>query len=465
MHNFFQKNLPALSRHTTCRLPDALPDNITAQTTQSGEVTIKYGNLLIHSAYDPVKEGHSLAKNVALGSWVCLYGFGLGYHVEAILNKIGPDGTLLVIELNPDLLASAMILRDLTTLLSDKRLRLVFGEQEEQVAAEISHHMDLSNHSTLSQAIVLFHSPSLKCIPKHFERITNALEILQMERRVPAIFGDLERDNYLANKEIADRSSGIIDYRDAHKSQPAILVSAGPSLDDIIPYLKRIEGHCILSCVDTALPILSREDISPRYVFTLDPQDDSFLYFIDDLEHPAKLVYIPTANAKVVRFYKGEKIVVIKEGHALFENTTLPKEKGTTPAGGSVSCLGIDCLIQMGCNPIILAGQDCAFSGNLVYSRYATINDHLRDRVGAWNTLANLNSEKMREQKMIEVENLDGGKIFTNQMMYSYLRNIEQMARAHPKIKIHNLRTHGARIENLISLGSINDIMTLLQPL
>lgn len=463
MLEYLKKNIESLSRHTLCPLPDKLPDHVAVQPTSGGNVTIKYGDLLIHSSYDPVKEGLTFAKNIARGSAICLYGFGLGYHVGALLDKIGPEGSLLVIELNPDLLASAMMLRDQTALLSDKRLHLVYGTDEPLVAAEISRHMNQTKDSPSGiSLVVLFHSPSFKCIPKHFERIGNALEILQMERRVPAIFGDLESENYFFNKDIVGRSPGINTCRDAHKNQSAVLVSAGPSLDDVIPYLGKIGQHCVLACVDTALPVLSREGIFPQYVFSLDPQDESFLYFRADLDNPAKLVYLPTASARVVHSYRGEKIVVFKEGHALFkDNPELMNEKGTTRAGGSVSCLGIDCLLQMGCNPIVMAGQDCAFSGNRTYSRHAIMNETLLDKIYQFKTLASQHMEKMQETKMIQADCMDGQKVFTNQMMYSYLRNIEVLAQS--ERQIHNLRSHGARIGNVTDLGSINDMMKVLQ--
>ena len=463
MYNFFKNNIEALSRHTSCRLPDKLPANVSVQKTQSGEVTIKYGELLIHSAYDPVKEGQIIAKNIVVGSLVCLYGFGLGYHVQAILDKIGPEGSLVVIELNPDLLASAMILRDQTALLSQKHLHLVFGKEEASVAGKISGHMDHPSHAA---STVIFHSPSFKCIPKHFNRIINALEILQMERRGPAVFGDLENSNYALNKETVNRSPGINAYRDSHKNRPAILLSAGPSLDNVLPYLGEMEKHCVIACVDTAFPILSQQGIFPHYVFSLDPQEESFFHFIDNLENTAKLIYTPTANSNIVSCYKGEKIVVFKEGHSLFKyDVALMKEKGATPAGGSVSCLGIDCLIQLGCNPIMLAGQDCMFSGNRTYSRHAMINSELLDEASSFITLEQVHFKKMRETKLVSVENLDGEVFSTNQMMYSYLRNIEQLAETHPKTKIYNLLSRGARIENTTSLGSITDIMKLLPSL
>ena len=54
--------------------------------------------------------------------------------------------------------------------------------------------------------------------------------------------------------------------------------------------------------------------------------------------------------------------MVYKEGKKL-SNHDQYKTKGTTQAGGSVACLGVDALIKLGCEPIFLIGQDCAFTG------------------------------------------------------------------------------------------------------
>ena len=70
---------------------------------------------------------------------------------------------------------------------------------------------------------VLFHSPSFKCIPKHFEHLSNVLEILLIERRVPAVFGDLENQNYSFNKGIINQGPGIKSLRGKHQNHPAVL--------------------------------------------------------------------------------------------------------------------------------------------------------------------------------------------------------------------------------------------------
>ncbi len=447
-------------------LPEIFSDRVEPLTAASGAPTLRFDKLLIHSSYDPVKEGLSFAKSVLPGSWVCLYGFGLGYHVQSLLEKIGPNGRLLVIELNPDLLCAAIHFRDQTNVFADSRLQMIFGREESSVSGEISKQMSewTRPSSAASRPVeVLFHSPSFKCIPKNFPSLTNALEVLLMERRFPAVLGDLESQNYALNREMVQQSPGINSLRGTHRGQPGVLVSAGPSLDDLLPYLQRFAKSAVIASVDTALPILAHENIHPQYVFTLDPQEESFLSFRENLDSRFKLIYTPTAATKIISCFQGEKFVVFKEGHSLYQNQkSQMEEKGTTQTGGSVSCLGLDCLIQLGCDPIFLIGQDCAYSGGRTYSKHSNMNTQLLDRIAERVTLSSGHMEKTGSKKQIRIKGNSAAMVSTSQSMYSYKRALEEIARQHTGTRIFNLSSHGAELENITSLSSISEFANKL---
>ena len=310
---------------------------------------------------------------------------------------------------------------------------------------------------------VLFHMPSFKCIPSTFPKLTNSLEILLMERRFLAVLGNTEKKNYELNKEIVAQSNGINNLNSRHIGKPGLLISAGPSLDNMLPYLKQIDKNFVLACVDTALPILTRENITPNYVFSLDPQEESFQYFQGHLDSPAKLIFTPTANTKVVHYFKGEKFVVFKSKLSLADeekfNTT---NKGSTQSGGSVSCLALDSLIKFGCNPIFLIGQDLSFPNNRIYSSFSNNNNHMMDELGNGIFLNQIHYLKSRKDKTISVETNSGSEVVTNQAMYSYLRAIEEIVAVNPQTKIYNLCSHGAKIHNTTSIGSASELAKFL---
>jgi len=468
MSSFYKKNIAALKTRwpEMDSVPEIFSDRVESITATNGKPTLRFDKLLIHSGYDPVKEGLSFAKSILPGSRVCLYGFGLGYHVQSLLEKLGPDGRLLVIELNPDLLSAALHLRDQTNLFADPRLQIIFGHEESTVSREISKQMSAwtRSSSTASRPVeVLFHSPSFKCIPTDFPSLTNALEVLLMERRFPAVLGDLESQNYSLNQEMVRQSPGINSLKGMHRGQPGVLVSAGPSLDDLLPYLQRFTRSAVIASVDTALPILAREEICPHYAFTLDPQEESFLSFRENLDGRFKLIYTPTAATKIISCFQGEKFVVFKEGHSLYQNQkSQMEEKGSTQTGGSVSCLGLDCLIQLGCDPIFLIGQDCAYSGGRTYSRHSDMNVQLLDRIAARVTLSSGHTEKTGAKKQIRINDNFGSTVSTSQSMYSYKRTLEEIARQHTGTRIYNLSSHGAELENITPLCSVSEFASKL---
>jgi hypothetical protein len=460
--HFLEKNIKSLktsvSRHGN--LSAILPEKISPLTTTSGLPTVRYDNILLHSSYDPEKEAQRFTEKLQTGARVCLYGFGLGYHLNAILDKIGPSGFLLVMELNPDILQAALILRDQTRIFEDPRFQLIFGEDEAIVSREISDQMERLTGDPTDPFEVLFHAPSFKCIPSNFPSLTNALEVLLLERRFPAIFGSLENSNFLLNREIIASSPGINALKNSEKGKPGILVSAGPSLDLALPYLHRLQKDFLVACVDTSYPILIENNVQPDYVLSLDPQIDSAAHFMDCPTEKTRLIFTPSSNHNVLKFFSGECYVVFKDGHHLSkDNESTTKEKGTTRAGGSVACLGLDALIHLGCDPIFLIGQDCAFSGNRYYSSHSQFNNQLQSKISRTMSLEKLHLEKAGEKKQLSVKCAHDNFLLTDQVMYSYLRTLEHIIQANPDTRVFNLYSHGAEIENAPAVGSVNEMM------
>ncbi len=465
MEKYFDRNIKITrSRFSEVQgIENKISDSIVIEETRSGDQTLRFNNLLIHSGYDPKKEAAKFAQKTKEGNKVFLYGFGLGYHIKSILDRIGPNGSLLVVELNSEILSASFSSIDHTEILKDPRFFLISNPDQQKAAKEISKHMaSLGVSSNAKSAEILVHNPSFNSLPKRFEKIANALEILLMERRVPLIFGNLESQNYTLNKEIIIKSKGIRSLEDTHKNKPAILISAGPSLDNAIPYIKSLGNSAVLACVDTAFPILARVQAPLDYVFSLDPQDDSFEFFVDHLNSSASLIYLATANARVMANYKGSKIVAFKKESAYDESGLLAEEKGTTVAGGSASCFGLDCLIQMGCNPIFIVGQDCAFTGNRTYARKSIQEDKLIMLVKNEKTVASEHLNKSKLHKRIAISNDQGCEILSNQLLYNYLRNIEELAAQSQETKIYNLWSNGAQIKQTSSVGSYSELFNII---
>ncbi|QPJ62801.1 MAG: motility associated factor glycosyltransferase family protein [Candidatus Nitronauta litoralis] len=453
----FKAEIPALSR-----LSGSTSKSVELFPSRSGPTTGRFKDILLHSSYDPTKEAAGFASKITSGSRIGLYGFGLGYHIKALLNKIGPEGELIVIELNPDVLTAAFSLNDMAYLAKDPRFQLVYSDTETEAADKISEAMGRLCPEDGQPPILLFHPSSYECLPKKFPNILRALEVLRLERKVPALFGNLEQQNAEINWGIVTQSPGIRMLQNKFPSKPAILVSAGPSLDGMMHFLPALTDFCITGCVDTAFPLLESASIQADYVFSVDPQNESFFHFENHLASQTSLVFQPTSHPRIIRHFQGNKFVVFKDGHKItLDHASLAAEKGMSKAGGSVSCLALDCLIQMGCDPILLVGQDCAFPGGRVYGRKA--ENQLEEATNLTREIAagGLQNTRSRRYEKIKVPGCHGQNLFTSPALFSYLRTIEQIAETHPEIRILNLSSQGAHIERAPYIGSLKELMNL----
>ena len=84
------------------------------------------------------------------------------------------------------------------------------------------------------------------------------------------------------------------------------------------------------------------------------------------------------------------------------------------------------------------------------------------DKLDSVSMLKENHKAASRKEKTVTIESIVGDKVVTNQAMYSYLRAIEEIAAVNPQIKIYNLCSHGAQIDNVIPLGSANELMKFL---
>ena len=90
------------------------------------------------------------------------------------------------------------------------------------------------------------------------------------------------------------------------------------------------------------------------------------------------------------------------------------------------------------------------------------MNMQLLDRISQRVTLANAHAEKAGLKKQIRIKGNFGGMVSTSQSMYSYKRTIEEIAMQNAGTQIYNLSSHGAELENITPLSSVNEFANKL---
>lgn len=180
---------------------------------------------------------------------------------------------------------------------------------------------------------------------------------------------------------------------------PAIVISAGPSLNKNIEDLKKAKNKAFLIAVDTAIKPLLNHGIEPDVFVIVDGLKPVSLIEAEGVSE-VPLVTPFVAAQSVLEYHKGKKFF-FEDGSTLpkylFEMCKIPLEG--VESGGSVANNAFSLAVLMGFKRIIFVGQDLALTGNKTHAD------------GTF-------EEKMKEvdtstKQYFEVDAIDGEKVMT----------------------------------------------------
>ena len=187
-------------------------------------------------------------------------------------------------------------------------------------------------------------------------------------------FRKLFFENMISNLAELNKSSPLNSYIDSNKNIPAIIVSAGPSLDKniqtMIKYKNNLDKFFIIAGNRT-MGTLMENNITPNLVISVDPAQINYDMMKSYLDSEVPFAFYEYSNKDLVKEYKGDKIYISQLFSQIIKDL---KDLTGTYTGGSVAHSCIDTARLMGCNPIILVGQDCALTYDKYHSDNATFN-------------------------------------------------------------------------------------------
>jgi len=170
---FLEKNIEALKDKNPELTAEILSapkgDDLQVLTSKTGLLSLKAGNITLHSIYEPIKEAEAWAehhrKKIERASALVVLGFGLGYHIMELCKleifKV-TEMDVVVFEPRLDILRTALETVDLTSILSRVRLVTGYDPLPEVKGFEI-----------------LEHKPSVTLSRGYFERLLSRLKVLQ----------------------------------------------------------------------------------------------------------------------------------------------------------------------------------------------------------------------------------------------------------------------------------------------
>ncbi|MBY0401288.1 DUF115 domain-containing protein [Myxococcota bacterium] len=336
-------------------------------TGPRGDSVLRERGVLLGSAYDPRRDGLRLAEQMAEAPADILVavGFGLGEQIEAYCDA--HPGTVIVYEPSLARLRAALSRLSITRLLASHR-DLHFVADLDQLTAH------LNARYVPGLCIRVFPHPAVLRLDP--ELVAAAVERTKRvkdsaDTRIGTSVGQLMAWAWITagnGRRIAEsadfgRMAGVF------RGKTAVVAAAGPSLDKQLPLLRACRERVVVIAIGQTLRALRQAGIEPDLVHVLESKDVSPQLTQAGETRDLCLALTPDAHPALYDL----------PVRALFTATTGASPMGTwiakatgesrfTMGGGTVAQGAVGLAVMMGCNPILLIGQDLAFTEGRAYA-------------------------------------------------------------------------------------------------
>ncbi|MGF7400336.1 DUF115 domain-containing protein [Thermoanaerobacterium thermosaccharolyticum] len=422
---------------------------------KDGNNTLVYMNErkrnFLHSSYYPDKEAREWANAIEINdeSILIIYGIGLGYHVNYLLGRLSPNNRLILVEPSNEIFQFALNNGYYNTFKNRENIYFIFGEEsEEKLNIILQAYIPWDNfenvvYKEFKQYPIVFR----EYYEKFNKCLLETINSMRINRNTALYFAEQWQSNFMENLEFVFRSVPVKSFFDVFKNIPAVIVSAGPSLDKNIDQLKEAKGKCVIICVGTALKALLKKNIEPDFVVSIDGGEKNFEHF-DGCKINSPLVYDLTLYPKILKEYEGPLIIAeIASTYTKLLSDRLSLDFGKLSTGPSVANLSLDFAYMLGCNPIIFIGQDLSY---LDYRTHASGTTYEKDRI----------KENSDEKEYIYVYGNYEEKVLTDRVLLSFKTWFENYIYGHQD-RIYINATEGGALIKGTKIMRFKDVVEL----
>jgi hypothetical protein len=316
-----------------------------------------------------------------------------------------------------------------------------------------------------ARRITLQRLPSGGVSDQQFEDLQKAIKDGGMNRATFATSGAIWVEHALANLPHLGASPSIDCLKGSFAGKPCVLVSPGPSLAKNIDVLRELAGRVLIIAGNRAVAPLRAAGIVPDLAVVADALDLSYqlgsgllegvpAVVLDLITHPA-VCALPAHR----RFFYSAIQEVAQSTFAGIGH------EGVLGSGGSVATVAFMLGLHLGCDPIVMVGQDLALSGEQYYiesapdgatrialesggvGRFQNSSPELRRAMAGG---GGPQLEEASVQQFLKVPGYHGGEVYTSLQFDTYRRWLASAARQHAgRARMYNCTEGGARIDHL----------------
>ncbi|GHU16961.1 hypothetical protein FACS1894163_07290 [Spirochaetia bacterium] len=472
---------------------EAPPLEISVETAASGLSSMVINGLHVHSPRDPLREARRLAESLnpvqaggtgaeALDGPIVIMGFGLGYAAEAAAalaaaeaaaeaaadaGAKSPGRSLIIVERRRQILKKALETRDLGKFLSENRIVFVVGGSGSAITGALSLFEDpvrgkIRPAVIRNRVLMQVDEEWYANVEQHIRAWTNRDDVNMATLRR---FGKRWVRNLSRNMEAIRDIPGIsllagvlgnaavsLTAKTANRNTkgiPVFLAAAGPSLDEIGPYLKEISRRCVIVAVDTSLRFLLKWGVDPDFAVVVDPQYWNARHLDRSAAKKTYLIAESAVYPPVLRHpFRGCFLCGSLFPLGRFIEDRLDP-KGDLGAGGSVATTAWDFARVLGAPSIWIAGLDLSFPELKTHFRGALFEDRSHAESGRRVPAETWSVRALRDGRPFLANAAGGGQVLTDHRLSLYASWFESRFREFPAIHNYSLSAGGLAIAGL----------------
>ena len=356
---------------------DSAPSQIVIEPARDGSLTMAIERpgrrQYLHSPYSPRREGERLAAACAREEWCLALGFGLGWHVQRMLER-GCD--VAVVEPDRRMLRAALERVDVSAWLSAGTLSFHSTARTALDRFMPGYHASLRVVDLPGRLLVAPDGLSAER-----DRIAHYVDQLRTDLAVQCRFARAWARNTAANLADITARPRLGAAPPPVDGRRVTVAAAGPSLETAVPRLARVDRRReLIVAVDSALPVLLDHGVTPDLSITVDCQLAGYHHFL-----AAGFPRIPViADLSVTPSLFGRLPLAVPAltGHPLHRlvATLYPGCVDLDVSGGNVTYAAVAYALAAAAAAVDVVGADFCYPAGLTYPRGSYVHRYIESR-------------------------------------------------------------------------------------
>lgn len=395
----------------------------------------------LHSQFDPYNEAKRIMQHDSGDAeFDIIVGGGLYYHIEYAM-QLSPGKKMIVIEPSIEVFKLALETRDISHLLTSEDLLFIVSDQVYDIIMILARILINEGVRLFDISYLISYRSVFSDFCSHLEvEIYNMIKTLRANIGTEYVHSRKWIMNTIRNLKSTNISSiPVANLYGKFNNKPALIVSAGPSLNKQLELIKFNADKFLIFASGSAVNVLEKNGITPHYMVAIDSEEAQDNIFKAIGSDKITLAYGHTLRYTSLDLFKGKKMwfkgnadPIIDYFEERFAFHTQALEIGPSCANEAT-----DIARRLGCNPIVFVGQDLAYTGEALYSDGVVHDLNMLTDIG----------------DRILTQDVYNNPIYTKTAFLVMKTYFENYIRLHPQTKYINCTEGGLNIQGMENIA------------